>query len=62
MGYNRFVFGWAQFGVFWGLKNCFLCCFLEKTNESDDDVEEESNELGYESGYFATNGTCAGVP
>ena len=41
---------------------CLICCFLEETDESGDDVEEESDEVGSESGSFVTNGTCEGVP
>ena len=42
-------------------KRHLLCIFLEETYESDDYVEEESNELGSESGLFGTNGTCTSV-
>ena len=35
--------------------------FLEETNESDDDVEEDLDELGYESGLFGMNVTCTSV-
>ena len=58
-------------GLFWDehhlvcfeyLKCHLFCRFLEETDESDDNNEEEYDKLDYESGLFGRSGTCDSVP
>ena len=58
--FNRVIFVLIRLFVFW--RSQILRSFLEETYESGDDIEENSDELGSESGSFGTTGTCSGVP